>query len=274
MPVTDLDPRYIPVIDAFTDWSKDHSKIQASFISGSTAQGTADHFSDLDFTIIAVEDDVERLLEDGEALIEEIEPVVLRRKLAYPRAIVLSMVTENWLRVDMLIADAGSGVLSQPLIPIYDPIGLLSPHEETPVPEADAETLQHDIEEFFRMLGLAVVGMGRNEVHSSHDGVNIQREALIRLFLMEPPATRRPSAKKLLPVLTVEQQDLLKSIPPISDNRASLIEANAAISRIYLARARKLCADVGGTWPEALESATAKYLSTNAELASADFGLS
>ncbi len=274
MPISMLDPAYGPVLEAFTDWTTNHPKVQASFISGSAAQETADRFSDLDLTIIAAEDDMDELSDQMRGLVAEIDPLVLENNFDFGGMRVLSLITEGWLRVDLSLGEMDSGVLDQPLIAVYDPTNVYDGVPDTPeLPAPPKELIEGHVSEFFRVLGLSVVVNGRKDVHIGHEGFNLLRNMLIEMMLMTPPASARPSGKKLLPVLTDDQQELLRSIPAVADDEASVIAANAGVARSYLPLARNICTTVGATWPDALEDATAKYLNTDPDLAGADFGI-
>ena len=112
------------------------------------------------------------------------------------------------------------------------------------------------------MLGLAPVALGRGEYEVCLSGVDQLRRMTIDLMLEEnavPPA-RRGGALRRNPLLTEEQRRALAAIPPQSADRASLLAVNAAFVAVFLPRARRLAAQVGAAWPEALEAATRRRL--------------
>lgn len=274
MPVSMLDPAYTPILEAFTDWSRNHPKILASFVSGSPAQKTADSFSDLDLTIIVAEEDMDELEDQMRGLVSETDPLVLENNFDFGELRILSLITEGWLRIDLSLGTEDSGILDQPLLRVFDPMNMQIETPEVPtLPAPPPELVENHVNEFFRILGLSVVVNGRGDVHIGHEGVNLLRNMLIEIMLMTPPATARPSGKKLLPVLTDEQQQLLRNLPPVADDEAAIVAANAGIARTYIPLARAIAETVGATWPDAMQAATARYLATDPDLAKADFGL-
>jgi predicted nucleotidyltransferase len=256
-----LEIGYASLFDTIVSWARDQDAVHALLIAGSVAQGTADAFSDLDLVVVTDEGAIDSLMTEVSKLIDDAEPVIIENRLSPGRASILSVVTDKWHRIDLLFGDAGSGILQQVLMPVLDPDSLYdgAPAEKVPVPVA-ADRVIAISKEFLRVLGLSVVVLGRRDVHAAHDGANLMRNLLIELFLMEPPSATRSSAKKLLPVLTIEQQGILKSLPPVSDDLKVLAVFNSAITEVFLPRARRLTESIGGSWPTATEHATRAYL--------------
>ncbi len=265
--ITQLDPGYMPIFEAFETWGQAHGSIQAMYVSGSLAKGDADVFSDLDLVVITPIEDIDVLVEKALDVISEIEPVVLENQLKpIPGICVLSTITDQWHRVDVAFGSAESGILYQQLVPVFDPDGLYkgAPPETEPSP-ASADEVVSLVTEFLRVLGLSVVVNGRGDAHVAHDGANLLRNMLIELFLMEPPRSLRPGAKKLLPVLSEEQQAILRDLPPLADNFELLNAFNQTIAAVFIARARVLVSSVEAEWPEELEAATRTYLKDTIE---------
>ena len=259
-----LEPGYARLLRIIADWAEAHDSIQAMFVSGSVAEGTADAFSDLDLVVVVNQSNLMALLDEVRAVINDAQPVVLD----YRRGVdVLCLITEDWHRIDLLFAGSDSGVLDRVLIPVFDPDDLYdgAAREETLEP-ATADDVIKLAMEFLRVLGLSVVVHGRKDVHVGHDGADLLRHSLVELLLMEPPRQARPSAKKLLPVLTDEQQSLLIDLPPVADHLELLNAYNAAVASVFLPRARELTEALGGVWPIALERATRTHLRGTIEM--------
>ena len=111
-------------------------------------------------------------------------------------------------------------------------------------------------------LGLAAVALGRHEYDVLLGGLDLLRRMTIDLMLEEnavPPA-KRDGALKRYPFLTPAQRADLQSIPPAGADRASLIAAHEAMTRIFLPRAKTLCTRTDALWPSAFETATRAYL--------------
>lgn len=248
-------------MDRIVSWAKDQEAVRGLFIAGSIAQGTADVYSDLDLVAIADRDAIEALLESACAIIDAAEPVVIEHRLGPETRRILSLVTDKWHRIDFAFGTPDSDALNQPLVPVLDPEALFkgAPEKTPPAPVAAGRVIGLATE-FYRILGLSVVVRGREDPHVAHDGANILRNLLIELFLLEPPVRTRSGAKKLLPILTDEQQTILKSLPPLADDFEVLAVFNESVAGVFVPRARKLIESLGGTWPAAVEQATRTYL--------------
>jgi predicted nucleotidyltransferase len=256
-----LDAGYAPLFNAIVAWAGEQDAIRALLISGSVAKGSADAYSDLDFVVVTHKSAIEGLMEDVHRIIDDVEPVIIENRLPPGRASVLSVVTDGWHRIDLAFGDPDSGILQQALIPVFDPDTLFDgvPDANVLAP-VDADQVVALSKEFLRVLGLSAVVHGRKDAHTAHDGSNLLRNMLIELFLMEPPRRTRSSAKKTLPLLTLEQQEVLKSLPPLADNLEMLVVFDSALAEVFLLRARRLIESIGGVWPVATEQATREYL--------------
>ena len=112
------------------------------------------------------------------------------------------------------------------------------------------------------MLGLSVGAMGREEYQLALNGIDLLRRMTMDLMLEEngvSPA-RRGGALHRNPFLTPEQRAELAALPPLSADRASVIETNRAFAAIFLPRAHRLAARIGMTWPAEFEDATRRHL--------------
>lgn len=251
-PIDALDPGYRPLYDALRDWAERTPAIRGLFLTGSLAAGTADRHSDLDMLVVSAPP----LLDDAERAIATVEaPLIVHRLPPGDGAFILSVVTEHWHRIDVAFA----GAPTPGAIPVYNPDALTVPPAEESSWAPTAEYVLGIVTEFLRIYGLSVVVLGRGDVHATHDGAHLMRGHLIDLLLAEIPAVR-PGPKKLLPALTDEHQSILRSLPPLRDDRESLLAFNRAIDRVFVPRARALLEGLGGTWPARLEDATRAYL--------------
>ena len=119
-------------------------RIHALFLSGSFGTGTADEFSDVDLLAIADPADHEALAADWRKTLETIAPIVHYNRL--PHALVLNAITDQWLRVDLHIAnrDHLAHTAQDSLKPLIDPRQPLRhasaprPPSPRPIPVASA----------------------------------------------------------------------------------------------------------------------------------------
>ena len=251
--INTLEASYRPLLDAIVDWATVTPNVHGVFLSGSLTNGSADQYSDLDVVLVGAELD----LGSVHGVIATVEPIIIANELPPgPKPFILSVVTEAWHRLDVVIATAPPpGV-----VPVYNPSDLAIPlSSPAPAPNPSAVQLLQIINEFFRLLGLSVVVLGRRDVHAAREGAELLRQRLIELLLLEVPA-HRPGPKKLLPALSDKQRAILRALPPLKDEERSIRTFSAAIDPVFVERAKALLSDLGGAWPDDVERATRRYL--------------
>jgi predicted nucleotidyltransferase len=238
-------------------------QVMAAVVTGSLARGNADAFSDVDVTVLVSEAALAGFVEQWEHLLEGMSPTVFRRKFGNPAAPIITAITPEWRRFDLVIQPLGatdtrafaSGLLLFARDGVADRLQLSDDtRPETP------DRLRFLVEEFLRVLGLLEVVVGRNEFLVGTDGVMLLRRLLIDLMLWERGATDRGGVKRLNPFLTQEQRLILEQLPPISPTRTSIIGGNVAIAKLFLPLARSMAARHGMKYPKEFERATLDHL--------------
>lgn len=236
-------------------------RIKALFLSGSFGTGTADQFSDVDLLAIADPTDHEALATDWRAMLEAIAPIVHYNRL--PHALVLNAVTDDWLRVDLHIAnrDHLDHTAQDSLKPLVDPADLYATlRPETPVPARNPGRLGWMVGEFIRILGLTPVALGRGEVELMTVGNTFLRRFLTDLLTIEANPRIPGGMLHLSRVLDPTRMAVLAAVPLPQLTVESAIESNLALARAFIPRAKTLCASLGVHWPHAFETATRKNL--------------
>jgi hypothetical protein len=77
----------------------------------------------------------------------------------------------------------------------------------------------------------------------------------------------RGGVLKLNRFLTEQQRAELETVPPLAATRASVLEVQGALARIFLPRARALAAARGVAWPHDFEDAVRRGLASALDLA-------
>jgi predicted nucleotidyltransferase len=250
------------LIDRIAGWLEPRPDVEALWLAGSLGKGGGDAFSDVDLLVLAVDGVAGALsakLADG--LGEVVRPVLVNSLYG---GRVLNVVTEAWRRFDLTLVqredlgryDAGD------LTAIFNKGASQPParaHADYRTPPGELLKL---VNEFLRVFGLLSVGVGRQEYELALSGIDLMRRMTFDLMLEENgiAPSRRGGALHRNPLLTEEQRQALRGLPPMAAERASVIEGSAAFARIFLPRARRLAAEIGMTWPQAFEDATARHL--------------
>lgn len=234
-------------------------RVRSVWLSGSFSRGAGDAWSDVDLTVTAEAQDIAPCLADYHAPRADLPKLVFSQIL---HGRVLTAITEDWRRFDLAF-------LTPEELPRQDGADLrhLLGDAEGPPPRppgADpgaAKRVTALVTEFLRVLGLSPVAVGREEWLVMQQGVELLRKMTVDLMVEEAglaPAAR--GAKRVNPFLTSEQRALLEALPSPGAERHGLIDANLAIARLFLTRARPLAARLGAEWPEAFERATREHL--------------
>lgn len=250
------------LIEAVTKRLAQEDTIRGLFLSGSFGRGTQDEWSDVDLIALARPEDHAALATTWRETLHAITPIVFWQQLSRG-GILINAVSEEWLRCDLVItAPADFGKRAKNTVrPLIDRDGLYDALPDTLPPKApDVGTVSYLIHEFIRMLGLMPVGLGRREYVTMVLGVGMMRghlEALLMQDVTNPDPGGILHQSKLL---TPEQMTLLKSLPYPGPERQALIDANFAIAREFMPRARAMAQRLGIEWPDAFEAATRKRL--------------
>lgn len=238
--------------------------VSAAWLAGSLGAGAGDRFSDVDVLVLTPSGEAGETAARYAADLSAIAETVLVMTL-YGR--VVSAVAADWRRFDLSFIEPAELVRydRSRLAPLFSRTGEMPPAAPAAPHTVDPLALTRAIEEFFRVLGLSVVGVGREEYIVSLSGQELLRRMLLDLMLDENgvgPA-ERGGALRRNPFLTEAQRAELLALPPGLATREGILAGNAALAAAFLPRARKLAARTGARWPDALEAATRAHLRRN-----------
>jgi hypothetical protein len=250
------------LIDTLQTWLQAEPDVEAAWLAGSLGSDLGDAFSDVDILVLARDQTAVEVSAVLAAKLEAVaRPVLVNKRL---EGRVFSVVTEDWVRFDFSIVEAPdlSRYDARRLKPLFNH-GAKSPPVQPDEPyRASPERLAALVKEFFRVLGLAGVVVGRGEYVVGLSGVELLRGMTIELMLEENeiPAWKRGGALRRNPLLTPDQRQALEALPPMRADKESLIEGHRSLAALFVPRARHLAATLGMAWPEDLETATRRSL--------------
>ena len=256
------------LIDEIGKLLGEEGRVDAAWLAGSLGRGQGDRFSDVDLLVL-VEDGT--LIEVSWALAGKLKAVIRPvhvNKLFGGR--VLNVVTADWQRLDLSFIQGEdlpryNGALLKSL---FNRSGKTPPVERETQHRTAPEQLVQLVQEFIRVLGLAVVVVGGEEYAVALSGIDHLRRMTFDLMMEENSVApgRRGGALHRNALLTAEQRGELESLPPLVAQRASVIEGHRALAELFLPRARRLAAEIGAAWPSDFEEATRRYLEANLQL--------
>ncbi|MET3527089.1 nucleotidyltransferase domain-containing protein [Phenylobacterium koreense] len=235
-------------------------RIRSVWLSGSLGRGAGDAWSDVDLTIVVAENAIAACVADYGARTTGLPSLVLSQ-IIHGR--VLTAITKDWRRFDLAFLTPGE-FARQDGAGLRHLLGDAEKPPERPRRAGSSPAqLNALVTEFLRVMGLAPVAFGREEWLVARQGVELLRQMTVDLMVEE--AGLAPSArgvKRLNPFLTEDQRLALEALPSPPADPLSLLEAQVAISALFLPRARKLLAERGIDWPVAFEGATRDHLRT------------
>jgi hypothetical protein len=241
-------------------------RVLAAWLVGSFAGGIADPFSDIDVHCCVGDGAIDELRGDGwKEVLHEITPTVMATTFPFPGTVGGFALTPEWTHIDLAF-HARAGLELNPeggLRPLFDRTGGLLPRE--PVPPAPVQREPYfpadAVDLYFYIFGNLVTVVGRNEPILLNNGVVLLRDScLVPLLCAERGVHRIGGAKRMRRFLSRGQYELLCSLPAIDGTLDTCIEANLALARIFVPRARALAGRVGASWPADLERATIDHV--------------
>ena len=258
---------YQQLIDRATGVLSGDRRVRGVWLIGSRGRGASDRFSDVDLWIVVDPDQVDPFCADWPGLSVSVAPAVLQRRIG--QLPTFHQITPDWLRWDLsigsptMIADRTRSTAH----PLYDPDNLSSRlGEPGPDHQPDPARVEAITEEFFRVLGLLPVVVGREEWALAQSGTELLRSLLIQLLREDAAVEDRGGALHLNPLLSPERQRLLTDLPSVAATPESVIAGHLACAAAFLPFARDIGRRCGLTWPTDLETAVRRHLQTTLSL--------
>jgi hypothetical protein len=258
------------LITRITEALNPDPRIRALFLSGSFGTGTNDAYSDVDLLAVLEAEHHQAFAEDWKRILGGIAPVVYWNTL--PHALVVNAITEDWTRCDIEIAvpDPFPRKAQNQVRPLIDRDDLYPrlPREAQFVPRP--ERIAYAINDFIRIMGLLVLAMGREEYLTGVTGVQLLRQYIIDLMIIEHKYPDPGGILHLNRLLDDKQKQDLSTLAVPSPTRPSIIAAHLSAARVFFPRARALAEEYGLEWPSVFEAATrhnlARHLGPDAPL--------
>ncbi|GGX69207.1 hypothetical protein GCM10007385_42940 [Tateyamaria omphalii] len=249
-------------ISRISDVAEKSDLIRALFMSGSYGSGLQDEYSDLDFLAIVDSDNLDAFSAIWREAVEQAGPIVLwwDRQV---KGMLINAITQSWLRIDVVAlgVEHANGHARSQLKVIFDKDKIADQlPNPIPGPQVSPARLSHDFQEFVRIMGLLPVAIGRNELVNAVTGLVHLRRMLIELLILETDAPNRGGALHLNRLISPDQNQLLKDLPPLMPERDAIIRGHLEYAKAYLPRAKRLAQQYNVTWPHELEAATWSHL--------------
>lgn len=238
------------LVDHVVDRLSIDTRVRALWLTGSLGAGTHDEHSDVDMFALVSEDALASYVEEWlSEVAPAFAPVLARRLGAAP---VFNHVLPGWLRWDVVVggpaqvadldADAVVELLNRDGVQLT-PLAGVAP---------ESETVLAMTEEFFRVLGLLPVVVGRGELVTGASGAMLLRQLLTTLLRYRREGPRLSGALHLSRVLPADEMAALAALPPVYAEREAVVRAHVSSAAMFVPVAREL---LGPDYPVALEDA-------------------
>lgn len=249
----------------------DDEVIRGVFVSGSRASGTEDAHSDLDLVVVTLDDQAELVADAlGVELRAGLAPVSFDSRRLGP-AWLLSLITAECVRADLLVSDLTSFKQMPrygPIVPVLDRDNLapsLLPPSQAPTPVHDDAWFLRLVQGVLRTMALLPMVIGRAELLRGQQHVQLLKQDLLDLLLFAngDPPMRRPGIwqwSDLNDRLPPADRDVVERLPAVEASRDSVVDGHLATYKAFLVLARRLAADRQLEWPQDFENAVNAYL--------------
>ncbi len=244
------------VIARFVDVCSTDDRIVAAFLSGSTARGEADAYSDLDLCLVATDAAYDDVVGDVAAIIGGLgEPLFLER---FGRDDIAFFILADGTEGELFFAREGGldAIHTGPFRPLVDKTGILAgaafPFTE-PDPVEQVEELRRILHWFWHDLSHFIAALGRGQLWWAAGQLEALRAYCVNLARIEQHVEAEDEPyEKLDHVMSTTQLDALRSTFCPMERRA-MLSAATAILDFYRERAPVVAKAYGLTYPTELE---------------------
>lgn len=226
--------------------------VKGVYLTGSMGRRVADEFSDVDVIAIVEAESLSDTVGVWPSAVESVTPVIFSNKLDFGRSVVFNYITPDWLRFDVTFGDPSNieRRAKSMLVPLHDPqrrYDTLPDNGELlqPSPQVAARI----VPEFYRVLALLPVPLGRSDYAVAASGSALLRTFLIQALTELTPVEDRGGALALKRLLSETSYEVIVAIPPIVASRDSAIEVHRYCAAEFTSLARVLCDQTGVTFP-------------------------
>lgn len=241
---------------------RDDEAVRGLFLSGSFGRGTEDEWSDVDLLAVVGRHDQRGVADRWREALNALQPVVYWNELERG-GFLINAVTESWLRCDLNMAEPNHfGRRAQnAIMPLIDRDGIYDDLPAAlPSKMPDARALRYQINEFIRILGLIPVVIGRGEYLTGVMGNGLLRGLLTDLLMQDVTDPDPGGILHMSKLLPAEQIRTMTDLPFPNATKDQVIEAQLAVARVFIPRARAMAKRLNVEWPEAFEAATLRVL--------------
>lgn len=256
--------------DIATLLEADH-RIQAAWLEGSFGRGEEDRYSDIDLHVLSSE--VEEVETFSMELLSRVSKPVLSLGLRQTdgKVLLVHSLLQNGVRTDVLLHEKLIHLLRKGRCRIlFDRSGSLT-LEEGPLPQLDLRDLSLKLQEFWRLIAMLPVVLGRGEKLVAFTGLSRELELAAEFISRCHSGPRASGVKRLNTHLPTEVRSELESIVGTYDlSIRGMAAAQLAVARIVQREGRRYAAQLHFDYPIEVEKTALSYVESELQLLGID----
>jgi len=250
---------------------KADSRIHAAWLEGSFGRGVEDRYSDIDLHILSPE--VEEIELYAMKLLSKVSKPVLSLGLkgADGKVLLVHSLLQDGVRVDVVLHEKFTSPLRKGGCRI-----LLDRHaalklEEIPFPELDIDELTAKLKEFWRLIAMLPVVLGRGEMLVASVGLSREVELAAEVVSRCHFGPRASGVKRLNSFLPSDVRRELEEVVTHSDlSIRGMARAQLAVARIVQREGRRYAAQLHFEYPVEVEEVALAYVERELSLLGID----
>ncbi|MGZ0152864.1 aminoglycoside 6-adenylyltransferase [Kribbella sp. WER1] len=236
--------------------------IDALLVTGSIGRGADDDYSDVDFLLVAAEGRLDEVASRWTTMRGSVTPLVYEMRFDFGRSKLFNQITTDWVRYDVTATtEAAITNRSQSTVKVlFDHTGVYKRlPERLPLTEPSPDTVRKLVPEFFRVLSMVPIVLGRSDFAVGASGSALLRTMLIQAFQELVAVEDRGGALYLRRLLPEDHYSVIAGIPGIEATEASNLAVQHYCAKHFVPVARILCERTGVDWPAEFVARVAEH---------------
>ncbi|MFG1911429.1 aminoglycoside 6-adenylyltransferase [Kribbella sp. NPDC048928] len=239
----------------------DDKDVDALLLTGSIGRDADDECSDVDFLLVAGEGRLDEVAQRWTANRGSAAPLVYDRAFDFGASRLFNQITNDWVRYDVVATtEASIGQRSQSTVKVlFDRTGVYERlPERLPLTEPSPATVRRLVPEFFRVLSMLPIVLGRSDFAVGASGSTLLRQMLIDAFQELVAVEDRGGAMYLRRLLPDDHYTVVAQVPSIEATEESVLAVHQYCAQHFTPVARSLCERTGVEWPTAFVAKVAE----------------
>ncbi|GAA2828189.1 aminoglycoside 6-adenylyltransferase [Kribbella solani] len=230
----------------------DDEDVEALLVTGSIGRDADDDYSDVDFLLVATDGRLDEVAARWAAIRDSVTPLSYDMAFDFGTSKLFNQITTDWVRYDITATtEAAISNRSQSTVKVlFDRSGVYQRlPERLPLTAPSPDTVRKLVPEFFRVLSMVPIVLGRSDFAVGASGSALLRTMLIQAFQELVAVEDRGGALYLRRLLPEDHYSVIAKMPAIEATEASNLAVQHYCAKHFVPVARTLCERTGIAWP-------------------------